>query len=270
MPFVPAIQQPDRMQEPGWYFLFQNRKLLAIQEEIGISIPCLHDPSELSVSLMSQLYIGTLNGTHCFTGVIDSASNLPATISLYDLRSVYGLIDEDLFAVAGRALVVASWDSICKFCAQCGKPLDVNAYERAKLCTSCGISYYPKLSPAIIVAVIKDDRILLARGKNFPIGRYSVIAGYVDPGETLEQCVRREVKEEVGIEIKNISYFGSLPWPCSDSIMIGFTAEYSGGSIQADGVEITEAGWFKADGLPDVPGKVSLARQLIDWFIGRH
>jgi NAD+ diphosphatase len=191
-------------------------------------------------------------------------------MSLYDLRSVYGLVEEELFAVAGRALVLADWDNTCKFCAQCGKPLDRRAHERAKFCTPCGKSYYPTLSPAIIVAVVKEDQILLARGENFPIGRYSVIAGYVDVGETLEQCVRREVREEAGIEIENISYFGSLPWPCSDSIMVGFTAEYSSGSIQPDGVEITEAGWFKADGLPDVPGKVSLARKLIDWFIERQ
>src|SRR5208337_1680951 len=109
MSFVPAIQPPHRVQEPKWYFLFQNRKLLAVQEEFGISIPLMHDSNKLSVLLSSQLYIGSLNGTHCFAGIIDPASELPVNISLYDLRSVYGLIDEDLFAVAGRALVLADW-----------------------------------------------------------------------------------------------------------------------------------------------------------------
>ncbi len=270
MSFVPGMQQPEQIGESKWYFLFQNRKLLALKGEKGISIPRVNDPSNLPVSLGSLLYMGSLNGTHCFAGVIDPDLSLPENLSLHDLRSVYGLIDEDLFAVAGRALVLAHWDLSCKFCTQCGTPLDRRLNERAKFCALCDISYYPKLSPAIIVAVVKDDQILLARGAHFPIGRYSVIAGYVDIGETLEQCVRREVREEAGIEIKNISYFASLPWPCSDSLMVGFTAEYSSGSIQTDGVEITEAGWFRADALPEVPGKVSLARKLVDWFIEQH
>ena len=267
MPFIPAMKPPEQIQELKLYFLFKNRKLLAIKGENEISIPSLHDTHELSASMVSQKYLGDLNGMHCFCGVINPASNIPDNMSLYDLRSAYGLIDDDLFAVAGRALVIADWDNTCKFCGKCGMPLAEREHERAKICTSCNISYYPKLSPAIIVAVVKDDQILLAHGKNFPEGRYSVIAGYVDTGETLEQCVHREVKEETGIEIKNINYFGSLPWPCSDSIMIGFTAEYSKGSIKIDGDEITEAGWFNADMLPEVPGKVSLARKLINWFI---
>lgn len=229
----------------------------------------MNDVSELPIALISKKYIGRLNNKHCFACEIDPASGVPENGKFYDLRSAYGLIHEDLFSVAGRALHITDWDNNNKFCGRCGKPLIEREYERVKICSSCDMSYYPKLSPAIIVAVTKKDKILLAHGKNFPQGRYSVIAGFVDIGETLEACVTREVKEETNIEIKNIDYFSSLPWPCTDSLMIGFTAEYSKGSIKVDGEEITEAGWFTADTLPEVPGKVSLAWKLVNWFVER-
>ncbi|MFH1481427.1 MAG: NAD(+) diphosphatase, partial [Pseudomonadota bacterium] len=125
---------------------------------------------------------------------------------------------------------------------------------------------YPRLSPAIIVAVLKNDQILLAHSQRFPGQFYSVLAGFVEPGETLEECVQREVHEEVGITVKNIRYFGSQPWPFPDSLMIAFTAEYAGGEIRIDKSELTDAGWFSADHLPAVPSRISIARQLIDWF----
>lgn len=136
-------------------------------------------------------------------------------------------------------------------------------------CPDCGLLNYPRISPAIIAAVIKEDSLLLALRYAPTLGGisfYSVLSGYVEPGETLEQCVHREVREEVGIEVKNIRYFGSQPWPFSGSLMVGFTADYVGGDIVPDNKEVTEAGWFRADKLPHIPGKISLSRKLIDWF----
>jgi NAD+ diphosphatase len=120
------------------------------------------------------------------------------------------------------------------------------------------------------VAVVKGSHLLLARAERFPPGMYSVLAGFVEPGESLENCVRREVKEEVGVEVKNIRYFGSQHWPFPNSLMLGFTAEYAGGEIIMDETEIVDAGWFAANNLPSVPGKISIAGRLIEWFVENH
>jgi len=129
---------------------------------------------------------------------------------------------------------------------------------------------YPKISPAVIVAVTKGDKILLAQNTQSKTGYYSVLAGFVEPGENLEDCVRREIKEEAGIDLKNIQYFGSQPWPFPDSLMPGFTAEYAGGDLVLDKTELLDAKWFSADELPQVPSKLSISRSLIDWFVQNH
>jgi NAD+ diphosphatase len=126
------------------------------------------------------------------------------------------------------------------------------------------------MSPAIIVAVVRDKTILLAHAARFPGAMYSVLAGFVEPGESLEECVRREVKEEAGVDLKHIRYFGSQPWPFPNSLMIGFTAAYAGGEITADQKEIVDARWFQAKDLPLIPEKVSIARKLIDWFVEKY
>jgi NAD+ diphosphatase len=126
------------------------------------------------------------------------------------------------------------------------------------------------MSPAIIVAVVKDKKILLARASRFPYEMYSVLAGFVEPGESLEACVKREVREEVGIEVKNIRYFGNQPWPFPNSLMVAFTADYAAGEIRIDETEIVDAGWFSANNFPLIPSKISIARHLIDWFAEKN
>jgi NAD+ diphosphatase len=163
------------------------------------------------------------------------------------------------------------WDRTHQFCGRCGAPMERVPNERAKKCTVCGLTNYPRLSPAIIIAVTRmiegEKRILLARNHRFPAGRYSVLAGFVEPGESLEECAAREVMEEVGIEIGNIRYFGSQPWPFPNSLMLGFTADYQVGDFHLEDAEIAEAGWFSANNLPNLPQKPSIARQLIDAFV---
>jgi NAD+ diphosphatase len=163
------------------------------------------------------------------------------------------------------------WDRTHQFCGRCGAPMERVPNERAKKCTVCGLANYPRLSPAIIIAVTRmiegEKRILLARNHRYPAGRYSVLAGFVEPGESLEECAAREVMEEVGIEIANIHYFGSQPWPFPNSLMLGFTADYRGGDFHLEDAEIAEAGWFSANNLPNLPQKPSIARQLIDAFV---
>ena len=183
------------------------------------------------------------------------------------MRALFGLIEEDLIWIAGLANQLVDWSRTHQYCGVCGHLTEDKTDERAKICPQCSGVNYPRLSPAVIVAVLKDNQILLARNKRFKLPFYSVLAGFVEPGETLEECVQREISEEVGIMVKNIRYFGSQPWPFPNSLMIAFVADYADGDITIDGSEIIEAAWFSTDQLSKIPPKISIARQLIDWFI---
>lgn len=181
---------------------------------------------------------------------------------------------DDIFRVAGRAHQIINWVRTHQYCGKCGGPIKNKVTELARECPNCGVNIYPRISPAVIIAIVKGDKILLARNKNFPNSFYSVLAGFVEPGETLEECVQREVKEEVGIEVKNIKYFGSQSWPFPDSLMIAFTAEYANGEIVVDNLELSHADWFSRYNLPaKIPDKKTIAGRLIEWFIqqqGKH
>jgi NAD+ diphosphatase len=175
-----------------------------------------------------------------------------------------------LFWIAGRAFQIMDWDRNHQFCGFCGSPTRDKVEERVRICPRCGQLHYPRISPAVIVAVTRDEEILLARAHRFPQAMYSVIAGFVEPGESLEHCVHREIKEEAGITVKNLRYFGSQSWPFPNSLMVAFTAEYDEGQLTIDSSEISDAGWYSVDRLPRIPDKVSIARKLIDWFIDQQ
>jgi NAD+ diphosphatase len=172
--------------------------------------------------------------------------------------------------VAGRAVQIVAWDLTHRFCSRCATPTPPLAGERAKKCPACGLVSYPRLTPAVIVAVQRGNTILLARNAAFTAAFYSVLAGFVEPGETLEGTVRREIREEVGIEVRDIRYFGSQPWPFPHSLMIGFTANWAAGELRIDERELADAGWFAADALPTIPPKLSIARRLIDAFVAEE
>ena len=207
----------------------------------------------------------------CYCAEISAETPLPAGLIADGLRALFPRLGDLLFSIAGRGIQVVAWERTHRFCGQCGAPTVDDPHERAKRCPACGLTSYPRISPAIIIAVVRKsdggDRLLLARSHRFPPGRYSVIAGFVEPGETLEECAQREVGEEVGIRIRDIRYFGSQPWPFPNSLMIAFTAEYDGGEITPEESEIAEAGWFPADALPDIPLRMSISRRLIDCFV---
>lgn len=187
-----------------------------------------------------------------------------------DLRQLWGRFDDETWAVAGRGLQIVDWDRTHRFCGSCGGPTAPSPDERSRRCPECALTAYPRLAPAVIVLVERaDGRALLARNANYPGAMWSTLAGFVEPGETLEEAVRREVREEVGIEIEEITYFGSQPWPFPHSLMIGFTARWASGEILVDEDEIAEAGWFTAGDLPQIPGPISIARQLIDSWLSR-
>ena len=268
--FVSRIVPPEAPSHPAWWFVFQDSKLLVYQKPESITIPFLIDPGELSLTFISQNYLGHLDNRNCYAVEVAEGTIPPAGMAFAGLRQVYGHLDEDLFWIAARAVQVVDWDRNHQFCGRCGVPLRTKAGERAKECPRCGLLHFPRLAPAIIVLVERDNQLLLARSRHFMPGMYSVLAGFVEPGESLEGAVVREVKEEVGIQIKDIKYFGSQPWPFPHSLMIGFTATYADGEISLDDKEIEDAGWYTAEKLPRIPGKISIARKLIDGFLAKQ
>ena len=268
--FIVGIVPPLERTELAWWFAFQGSKLLIYQESDSVGIPCLVDFSELGLAAPSQHYLGHLDGRDCYAVEVPEGTTLPPGMTLEGLRQVYGRLDETLFWVATRAVQIVDWDRTHLFCGRCGAPLRTKATERAKDCPICGQLHFPRLAPAIIVLVERGHELLLARSRHFLQGMYSVLAGFVEPGESLEEAVVREVKEEVGIDVKDIKYFGSQPWPFPHSLMIAFTATYAGGEISLSDGEIEDAGWFTVENLPPLPGKISIARKLIDWFVAKQ
>jgi NAD+ diphosphatase len=269
MTFDPGFTAPPSIPEDALWFLFREQKLLTKKEEDRYLIPRSRDLKAFDPRPEPLHFLGYLEGRPCYAGEMHPSQSPPATFAFKGIRSLFERLEAPLIAVAGLAGQLILWDRNHRFCGQCGLPTQDKMDERAKVCPECGLVNYPRLSPAVIVAVVRGDRILLAHSRRFPGKFYSVLAGFVEPGETLEACVQREIQEEVNIQVKNIRYFGSQPWPFPDSLMIGFVAEYAGGEIRLDPSEIADAGWFTADNLPPIPPKISIARQLIDWFTER-
>lgn len=268
--FISGIEPPIEKTGPAWWFAFSGNKLLVSQGSSSVTIPFLIDFGELGLTALSQNYLGHLEHTHCYAVELAEGTTPPAGMSFEGLRQVYGRLDEHLFWVATRAVQIVDWDRTHLFCGRCGTPLRTKTTERAKECPICGQLHFPRLAPAIIVLVERGKELLLARSRHFLPGIYSVLAGFVEPGESLEEAVAREVKEEVGVTVKDIKYFGSQPWPFPHSLMIGFTAQYADGEISLEDSEIEDAGWYTADHLPQIPGKISIARKLIDWFVEKQ
>jgi NAD+ diphosphatase len=254
----------------AYWFVFQENRLLVRFEDQSACLPLCGELRSLDIQPVRSQYLGTLNEHSCYSGELEAEGNLPRGMRFEQLRKLWGSLPEDLFWVAGRAFQIMDWDRNHQFCGRCGSRTEDKEEERAKICPECGLAAYPRISPAVIVAVTRGDEILLARAHRFPYAMYSVIAGFVEPGESLEQCVHREIAEEVGMTVKNLRYFGSQSWPFSNSLMVAFTAEHEGGEIRIDPAEIVDAGWYAVDHLPRIPDKVSIARRLIDWFINRQ
>jgi len=225
---------------------------------------------ELGLAPVRTQYLGILDDLHCFSAELPGDAAAPEGFRFADLRVLLGHFDEWLHALAGRAVQIVEWDRTHQFCGACGEPTEPMAGERARRCARCEQVYYPRLAPAMIVAVERDDQILLGRSPHFPAGIYSVLAGFVEPGESLEGAVAREVREEAGVEVRGVRYFGSQPWPFPNSLMIGFNATWASGEVKVDGVELEDAGFFAYDDLPRTfPGNVSISQWLINDFVDR-
>jgi NAD+ diphosphatase len=269
--FVPSVLPPSsRDSSQAFWFIYSGHRLLVATENGSTAVPILDNPNGLSLEISDTLYLGALRGRPCYAATGQPVDHAPAGTAFRELESLFGSLDDGLFEVALRAVHLVEWDRVCRFCSQCRGALKHRHDVRAKECSQCGRLEFPRLSPAVIVLIEKDDTLLLARSPRFAGEFFSVLAGFVEPGESLEDAVRREVMEEVGITVEDITYFGSQPWPFPDSLMIGFTARYGSGEIRVDGEEIIEAGWYGVESLPQIPGKISIARKLIDSFIEKH
>ena len=219
-----------------------------------------------------QHFLG-MHGHVAVWGIDVPAGENPAYGAETDLYSLFGRVPETDWVIAGRAVQLVEWARTHRFCGRCGTATVMAENERAYICPSCRLMNFPRLSPAIITLVTRgegdDEEALLARGTNFQVPLYSCLAGFVEPGENLEQAVQREVYEEVGVLVTDVTYVSSQPWPFPNSLMLGFTARYGSGDLVLDEKEIMDAKWFRRDELPMIPGSISIARKLIDMWMMR-
>jgi len=275
MDFQPAehpLSDELSLKKTKWQIVFQNRKLLI--ERIAndqIRLPPPASLADIQLNPVREHYLGTLNNTPCYVIEITTLPDFPPNLCLETLRSLSLIVDNASFAIAGRGFQVLEWDRNHRFCSRCGTRLPrvkINTIERVKRCHSCGLNHYPRVTPAVIMLVKRDKEVLLSRSPHFRAGMYSVQAGFVEAGESLEQAVMREIQEEVGLQIKNLRYFGSQSWPFPHSLMLGFMADYASGELTVNLNELEEAGWYHVDNLPSLlPSPVSIAHDLIQHFI---
>jgi NAD+ diphosphatase len=261
--FHPAYALPTELPGTGLAFAFRDGRIAVLGDDRAPAIPTL---AALDAAGLrgERHYLGELAGAPCVAIALpDDAPEHPG-LTFTGLRALFFRLPEPLLALAGRAFQVVEWDRTHRYCGRCATPTRDKAGERAKECPACGYVAYPRVSPAMMALVTRGRDILLARAHRFPPGMFSALAGFVEPGETIEDCLAREVREEVGVEVRDIRYFGSQSWAFPHSLMIAFTAEYAGGEIRCEDAEIAEARWFAADALPPLPPSVSIARRLID------
>ncbi len=272
--FVSLVTPPEEPPATACWFILSGFQLLVVVDGRQATWPLLASPADLSLTPLRQHYLGYMPGDaplHCYAVEVAAETLPPPDMAFEGLRALYGCMPDEQLWLGGRALQILDWDRTSLYCGRCGVFNEVQPHERAKKCPACGLVTYPRISPAVIMRVTRQGlngrEILLARGARHPAGFYSVLAGFVEPGETLETAVHREIREEVGLEVQNVTYFGSQPWPFPNSLMIAYTAEYASGDITPEAGEIEDARWFTADNLPGIPPAMSISRRLIDDFV---
>lgn len=258
MIFVPAVSPPQPATPLAWCFAFVDGKFLLPEDETGQLQPL---PLQAFEGLaLSRHYLGRLDAHDCWAFGV---STPPLGWRAVALRSAMMQFPETLMGVAGRAAQVLEWDRSHRFCGVCGTATTLQPGERARLCPACGHTAYPRLTPAMMALVWRPGELLLARSPHYAPGMYSALAGFVEAGESLEECIHREVAEEVAVTVRDLRYFGSQSWPFPHSLMVAFTARWAGGEIVPQPGEIEQAQWFAIDALPNIPPRFSIAGHLI-------
>jgi NAD+ diphosphatase len=251
-----------------YWFVFQRDQLLILKNQSDVRLLTSQHILPLESAFIRRHSLGYFLDSNIYCAEVSQDFSANDNLAFIPIRHALETLGDEWYSMLVKAYSIINWDKNHRFCGRCGAETTKgdNTYER--VCPSCRLTFYPRISPCIIVRINKGDQLLMARSHHFNPGIYAFIAGFVEPGETLEETVRREVKEEVGIQIKNLSYFGSQAWPFPDSLMMSFTAEYAGGDLMIDPKEIEEAGWYDYEKLPGFPSsRISIARKLIDQFI---
>ena len=267
--YVPSFAPESNEDSNVFWFVFNSDNLL-VDLENNCKIPFIKDLEDLNIHLVRKQYMGTFLGHGCYSAEVAPETNAPESMAFMDLRHLYEILEEDLFLLAGRAIQIVNWDKNHSFCGKCGIPTEIMDNEMAKICPECGFISHTRIAPAVITAIIKDEKLLMAKHSYGLKNIYGLVAGFIEAGETLEEGVQREIMEEVGLKVKDIKYFGSQPWPFPNSLMIGFTATYDSGEIKVDGNEILDAKWFEVDEVPRTHSNMSIASDLIKWYIGNY
>jgi NAD+ diphosphatase len=241
--------------------LLRGREILVTQDG-----RCLFDEPEIAGTADSAAasYLGTVDARPCF---VTFASDAPSGATFTPLRAALLALGDEHFGLVSTATQIATWDEGHRFCARCAAPLIALRGERAKRCPACDVSYYPRIAPCVIVLIHDGARVLFTHKANMPF--YALVAGFVEAGESLEEAVVREVAEETGTHVGDLTYFGSQTWSFPHQIMIGFYAKYLGGEIVVDRTELDEVAWFDVADLPPIPPRLSIARKMIDAFVSR-
>lgn len=254
-----------------YWFIFQNERLLVSSQKNYPPLLTKSTVMQLQDALIRQHYVGQFQDFDLYCAEIHIEHPLPAGIELITLRKGLELLGPDWFPIATKAFTIITWDKNHQFCGRCGEITAHRAGSFERACTNCGLLFYPRISPSIVVLIHRGNEILMARSPHFTPGAYGLIAGFVEAGENAEDAVHREVKEEVGITIKNLRYFGSQPWPFPDSLMFGYFAEYDAGELVMDRTELEDAGWYHFDKLPGRPSlNFVMSARLLDHFIAEQ
>lgn len=241
--------------------VFQDRRVLLVDGEAAL--PPVR-PGEVADGVVTTRTLPGLGFPEPTAVLVDESWSPPEGTAFRSLRTALLTLPERTGRGLGKSLQLLEWDRDHRFCGRCGGPTEDEPSDRSRRCAVCELSFYPRVAPAVIVLVWRDREVLLARSPSLPAGMFSTLAGFVEPGEDLEETVRREIREEVGVEVTDLAYFGSQPWPFPHSLMVGFHARWAGGEIRIDPEEIEEAAWFPLDELPRIPPRISIARSLID------
>ncbi len=243
----------------AWHFVFVGGRLLLREQVLSPQPPAVFEPVQ-----GRRHYLGRLDERDCWAQQLAEA---PPGFEALPLRAAMMTLPEPLMQLAGRAAQVLEWERTHRFCGVCGTATEALAHERARRCPACGQVCYPRLSPAMMCLVWRrrpdGPELLLARSPGYAPGFYSALAGFVEAGESLEDCVHREVAEEVGVRVAHLRYYGSQSWPFPHSLMVAYTAEWVDGEIVPQAGEIEDARWFPIDALPGIPPRFSIAGHLI-------
>jgi NAD+ diphosphatase len=256
--FEPAVRPTLAATDAAWCFAFVGGQLLLPADEAHLLVPVA--PAAFTAAQPVSHYLGKLDGLDCWALRLEAA---PAGWRATPLRAAMMGFPAPLMAVAGRAAQVLEWDRAHRFCGVCGTATEHVEHERARRCPACGQTAYPRVSPAMMALIWREGEVLLARSPHYAKGMYSALAGFVEPGESIEECVEREVAEEVGVRITDLSYYGSQSWPFPHSLMVAYTARWVDGAIVPQADEIEDARWFPLDALPSIPPRFSISGHLI-------